>query len=225
LASSPRCRSCGFKALRYRKRAKEFVCRKCGAVVQEAELALRASVDNATRPAKQRSSAAHAARRLRQSTASHLEVAKAVEQLDEAASRVESAASEIYDRNSPFGCLPFLLALGTGAIVGAVTARTLRWYWAGALALAGTATTLFLLLFVRTRSWTREHPLLAEMSLTSRFGLRHGSSREDFVGLSSAIVMHYLPDDQSRELLDTLQAAELHAVDTLQRFGLLDDDC
>jgi len=224
MASAPRCRVCGYKALRYRKRAKEFVCRKCGAVVAEDQLALRASVDNASRPAKRRSSAAPSARRFGKNEAIRREVAKAVEQLDEAATQVELAASEIYDRNSPFGCLPFTLALGTGGIVGAVTARTLRWYWAGALALAGAATMLFVLMFVRTRNWYKDHPLLVELSLTNRLGLRQGSSREDLIGLSAAIVVHYLPDERSRELLDTLQAAELQAVDTLQKHKLLDEN-
>jgi hypothetical protein len=203
VASSPPCTSCGRRALRYRKRTDDFVCRKCAAVIPAIEVRLeRLPLPQLCRRVRRRSAPSRAdlqwAKELDRAVA---EVETAYDQLDETVRR-------ICKRHDPLGCLPFVLAFTTGAIVVGVTVRSLRWYWVALLALAGTIGTWFALSLFRFWSWSRNHPLLAQME---RFQHERRRGREphddDLLELGKAIVRRYLPEAESKTILARLDDA------------------
>jgi hypothetical protein len=158
LASSPPCTSCGRRAPRYRKRTDDCVCRRCAAILPAVEVRL----EQLPLPQLRRR-----VRRRRAPSRSDLawakELDRAVAEVEVACGQFDEAVARICKQHRPLGCLPPVLAFVTGAIVGGVTARSIRWYWAALLALAGTIATWFSLSLFRLVSWSRNHPLLARM--------------------------------------------------------------
>jgi transcription initiation factor TFIIIB Brf1 subunit/transcription initiation factor TFIIB len=224
MSASPRCPTCGYRALRYRKRAAQYVCRKCASVVDAGQLAsgehAKATRPKAARKAHGISPGPTAKARVGARRKFPLEVARAFTELDDASRRVEAAAQQVYERNDPLGCLPALLALLSAPVVAVAVGSALRWYWTGVAAISAAVATFLLLTFMRFRGWIREHPLLFEW-----FERNHSTKpteRAERIELSIAVVLHYLGDDESRALLEPLQDAELHAVEIMERFDLLE---
>lgn len=123
------------------------------------------------------------------------------EGLDEAV-RVDSR------RRDPTGCLPVVLALVAGGIIAAVTARSVRWYFVGLASIAGTAVMFLALSAFRVVGWTRQHPLLADLFKLRRRFVHDESAEFDILEASVAIVDQYLPPDESKPLLERLDAAK-----------------
>lgn len=134
--------------------------------------------------------------------------------MEAACQQLDMAVSSICTRHDPVGCLPFVLALSTGAIVAGVAARSARWYFAVLLSLGGAALMWIVLMIFRVVSWSRHHPLLAEMYKLQH--LRRGNEDADFdlIELSEAIVRHYLPE-QSVPILASLADAKRRAAVSL----------
>lgn len=224
MPASPRCPTCGYRALRYRKRAAQYVCRRCESVVDAGQLAsgehTEATRPKAVRKAHAVSSGSKAKRRAGARSMFPPDVVRAFTDLENASMRVEAAAEQVYRRNDPLGCLPVVLAALSAPIAGAAVSSALRWYWTGAVAITVAIVTFLLLTFMRFRSWIREHPLLHEW-----FEKNHSTKpteRAERIELSIAVVLHYLGDDESRALLEPLQDAELHAVEIMEAFDLLE---
>jgi DNA-directed RNA polymerase subunit RPC12/RpoP len=207
LASSPACSSCGRRALRFRKRTEDYVCRKCGTVllaaaVQEDELAevlvrrLRPSSRRRTLPRRPR---ADAVRRR--------EVADALADMEAACKQLDVTVGRICKEHDPLGCLPFVLAAATGAVIGAVTVRSVRWNFAILLPLGGAALTWIVLMVFRVVSWSRQHPLLGQM-YKIQYGKGDDDADFDRIALGEAIVRHYLPPNERDPLLARLDDAK-----------------
>jgi ribosomal protein L37AE/L43A len=216
MAASPKCPLCGYRALRFRKRTKDFVCRKCNAV--------HADVIQANEPSSAGSAASirrSASRRRSRTLAERRELEQLLTEFEQAAQDVNAAAREIFDRHDPWGRLPKLLSLLTGVIVAVFVARVWRWYWAALLSLCSVALSWFLLTGVRTWTWIHEHPLLVSLLRAGHWGLRAVDRYAETIDVSKEIVQKYLPVEQSRPLLDRLHVAEDAVEQALRRS---DDD-
>lgn len=142
------------------------------------------------------------------------EVAVALADMEAACDQLGVAVRGVCARHDPLGCLPFVLALSTAAIVAGVAARSARWYFAVLLSLGGAALMWIVLMIFRVVSWSRHHPLLAEMYKLQHLG--RGNDDADFyrIELSEAIVRHYLPE-QGVPLLASLEGAKQRAARSL----------
>jgi hypothetical protein len=207
LASSPTCSSCGRRSLRYRKRTEDFVCRKCSAVLLAADVRTDVLAEAQLRRLRPTSRLAASRRRPTADTARNREVARAVAEMEAACKQLDVTVNGISRRHDPLGCLPFVLALITGVIVAGIAARSARWYLVVLLSFGGAVLTWIVLMVFRVVSWSRHHPLLAQM-----YKLLHDRADEDAdfarVELSEAIVLKYLPPEQSEPLLERLEEAK-----------------
>lgn len=203
MAGSPPCTSCGRRALRYRKRTDDFVCRRCGA--SSPVLDVRFEALAAAQLRRSRRSGRQALQTLtRSDLTGRREVAVALAEMEAAAKQLDVAVQEVIKRHDPTGCLPVALAVLTAAIVAGVALRSVRWYFAVLLSIGGGAVTFLVLLVFRLLSWSKHHPLLAKM-----YRLRHDgqelTTNDEFVELSEAIVEHYLAPEQSASILARLE--------------------
>ncbi|MGO9837047.1 MAG: hypothetical protein ACLP1X_22865 [Polyangiaceae bacterium] len=207
MASSPTCSSCGRRSLRYRKRTDDFVCRKCSAVLLAADVRAGELVEVQLRRLRPASRLVAPRRRPRADTARNREVARALAEMEAACKQLDTTVDRISRQHDPLGCLPFVLSLATGIVVAGIAARSVRWYLVVCVSLGGAAVTWLVLMVFRVTSWSRNHPLLAQM-----YKLQHGRADEDAdfdrVELGEAIVDHYLPKEQSEPLLDRLEDAK-----------------
>lgn len=141
------------------------------------------------------------------------EVVLALADMEAACNQLDAAVRGVCKLHDPLGCLPFVLALSTGAIVAGVTVRSVRWYFALPLSFGGAVLIFLVLMAYRVASWSRHHPLLAEM-----YKLQHIRADEDAdfdrIELSEVIVRRYLPEEQGEPLLARLK-------DTRQRTARL----
>ncbi len=139
--------------------------------------------------------------------------------MEAACKEMDVAVARVCKLHDPLGCLPFALALATGAIVAAVSARSLRWYLALFLSFGAAAGMSVVLMIFRIVSFSRHHPLLAQM-----YKLQHSRADEDAdfnrIELSEAIVHHYLPPEQGQPLLERLEDAKLRTETVLGLSGL-----
>ena len=217
MATSPTCTSCGRRSLRHRKRTDDYVCRKCGAIhlaedVQADELAdvqLRR-----LRPASRLPS-----RRPRGGAVRQREIADALAGMEAACKAMDVAVERVLKQHDPLGCLPFALALATGVIAAAVAVRSMRWYLAALVSVGAAAAMSVVLMIFRIVSFSRQHPLLAEM-----FKLQHSRADEDAefnrIELGEAIVHRYLPPEQGEPLLERLEDAKVRTAMLLGLSGL-----
>ena len=180
MASSPRCPSCGYRALRFRKRTSDFRCARCKNIFP-----VGIADDELT----------------------NIEEKKRLTAVTLALWEIDAAACDIYQRHRPsMGPIP-LLCLATLAIVFAMTLQS--WPWYAALGSGtGASVVVFLILSIRHfNAWVREHPLLYQL-LTTR--ITPGASvRDSQEALQACIeaVHGYLPQSESRELLGRLDEA------------------
>jgi hypothetical protein len=124
--------------------------------------------------------------------------------------QLDAVVDGVCKQHDPVGCLPFVLGVATAAIVAAVTASSVRWYFVVLSSIGGAALTWIGLMAFRVSSWARHHPLLFEM-----FKLNHrGDDDADFgrVELGLAIVRHYLPPGEGEPLLVQVDVAKERAV-------------
>jgi hypothetical protein len=140
-----------------------------------------------------------------------------------ACDELDTAVNAIYKQHDPLGLLPFTLAFLSGLVVCAVTARSLPWYLADLCSLGATVVTRGSLMVFRVASWSRDHPLLAEMR---RQRDRARDERVTSVDLCEAIARHYLPKWESQKLLGRLAGEERptrrsfrHERDAIRRRG------
>lgn len=203
MASSPPCTSCGRRALRYRKRTDDYVCRKCTAVIPAVEVRLeQLPLPQLRRKVRRRPASSRA------DIAWARELDLAVADAEAACQHLDETVARICKQHDPLGCLPFVLAFTTGAIVVGVTARSLRWYWVALLALAATIGTWFGLSLFRFWSWSRNHPLLARMEQFQHARRRGREPHDDdLLELGKAIVRRYLPEAESKTILTRLDNA------------------
>jgi len=207
LASSPLCSSCGRRALRFRKRTDDYVCRKCGAVPLAATVRADELAEVQLRRLRPSSKRRTLPRRLRAASVRHREVADALADMEAACKQLDVTVGRICKEHDPLGCMPFVLAAVTGAVIAAVTVRSVRWYFAILLPLGGAALTWIVLMAFRVVSWSRQHPLLGQM-----YKLQYGKGDDDAdfdrIALGEAIVRHYLPPNERDPLLARLKDAK-----------------
>jgi hypothetical protein len=135
-------------------------------------------------------------------------LARALAEMEAASKQLDVAVDGICKRHDPLGCLPFLLALVTGVIVAWIAARSARWYLVVFLSFGGAALTWLVLMVFRVMSWSRHHPLLAQMYKLQHMGRDEEDADFDRIELGEAIVDHYLPEEQSEPLLHRLENAK-----------------
>lgn len=158
------------------------------------------------------------------SEAQRAEMALAVAELERAGAEVESAAREVFRQHDPWGSLPVVLALLSGAVVAVATAQSLRWYAVLALASLGALVTWIVLMIMRGMGWAKHHPLLVEMFRVLDMRASRNIERAQAVEICATVVDRYLPEDRSRPLLDNLELAEQRAFQAIQRLGPVDLD-
>jgi hypothetical protein len=147
-------------------------------------------------------------RRPRGEALRHLEVAEALADMEAACKQLDATVGRICKEHDPLGCLPFVLAAVTGAVIAGVMARSVRLYFAILLPLGGAALTWIVLMVFRVVSWSRQHPLLGQM-----YRLQYGKGDDDAdfdrMALGEAIVRQYLPPNERDPLLAQLDNAKM----------------
>jgi hypothetical protein len=127
--------------------------------------------------------------------------------METASKEIQQAVESICKRHDPAGCLPVVLGLATGAIVAGVSAHSLRWHFALLASLAGAVLMFVVLMWFRVGSWSRQHPLLARIYKLSYLRTRGHDDEDDLLELGKAIVARYLPEDESKPLLERIDDA------------------
>ena len=147
------------------------------------------------------------------------EVAQAMAEMELACERIDEGVARAFGRHAPVGSPPFLLAIAAGAVVAGVTARSIPWSLAIGLSLAGAALTWVVLLLFRVASWSRQHPLLAEMNMLLHRKRRGEDAEYDILELGELIVRRYLPHAEGESLRATLQQARARVALLLELDG------
>jgi hypothetical protein len=123
------------------------------------------------------------------------EVASALADMDAACQQLDVTVSGIAKQHDPFGCLPFLLATASAAIVAVVMARSVRWYFVVLVSLGAASVMWIVLMFFRVAGWLRHHPMLAALYKLQHLTGRNEDAEYDRIDLSEAIVRRYLPEE------------------------------
>jgi len=220
VARSPACLSCGRRSLRYRKRTEDFVCRSCGRFIPAVEVRAEHWAGAQIRRLRPASRLPMTGTRGRTDLAGLREVARALADMEAACNQLDLAVGQVCKRHEPLGCLPLVLAMATGAIVAALTTRSVRWYFAVVLSFGGVAVAWVVLMLFLATSWSRQHPLLARMHRLKQ-ARRNDEADGEFLDLGEAIVRHYLPPNESASLLVRLEDAKKRAARLL---GIVDEE-
>jgi hypothetical protein len=148
------------------------------------------------------------------------ELAIALADAEAACRQLDENVRRVCKQHDPMGCLPFVLAVTTGSIIAGVMSRSVRWYFVALAAVAGTIGMWFGLSLFRLVSWSRNHPLLAQMERLRQSG-RRDEPDDELLELGKAIVRKYLPEAESKTLLARLNGATERTATLL---GLDEDD-
>lgn len=178
------------------------MCRKCAFVARAVDVRLgQLPLDPLRQVAGQRRAP------LRSDLVARRALAAALADAEAACRQLDETVARICKQHDPGGCLPVVLALAMAAIVAAITARSVRWYFVVSMSLAGMIGTWFALSLFRIVSWSRRHPLLTRMDQLRQSRKRVAEVDEDRLELGKAIVREYLPEGESRPLLARLDDA------------------
>ncbi len=132
---------------------------------------------------------------------------RATSEMDLARKRLDEAVARASRRHAPLGSPPFLLAGAAGVIAGAVMGSSVSWALAITLSLAVAALTCLVLVLFRVASWSRQHPLLAQMHVLLHKRRRGEDAEQAILELGEAIARHYLPASAAESLRAALVQA------------------
>ena len=180
MASSPRCPSCGYRALRHRKRTHDFVCRRC-----------RASFPAGASP-DELGSFEDVERRLAVSVA---------------LSEIDAAALAVNRQHTPRLRLIGALSLTTCGLMFFAALDLWSWYVAVGVSVVAAASVFAILSICRVRAWVREHPALVRLVRTRILPGRSVHYSEEALFACVDAVQVYLPESESAKLLKRLDEA------------------
>jgi hypothetical protein len=180
MASSPRCPSCGYRALRFRKSVRAFRCTRCRNVFPVvASGGVAESLDDS-----QRRLALSAAR-----------------------ARIDAAAHRVFQQHALSTRLIAALSVASAGIVLAVSLHSWAWYAAFGAAVGVAVLVYLVLFFAHAYAWAKEHPLLFRVYVARVLERESVHSSQDALQACIDVVRRYLPDEDRRELLGSLDEA------------------